>query len=124
MQGRSGPRELFFLCFVVGGLVVTVFGSWRSFPIGHLLQRGIASGRFGFLFFLAFGFLAQGGDGIGWASEIGEGAGILAPGEVLESEVFGVVEVLGECLGYGVEFVFDHDVDVVVLEAGLHFSIE
>ena len=41
-------------------------------------------------------------------------------GGVSESDVLGVVEVFGECLGDGVEFVFDHDVDVVGGEAGAH----
>lgn len=48
---------------------------------------------------------------------VGAGAG-----GVFETHVFGVVEVGGEELGGGEEFVFDHYIDVVVGEAFMHVS--
>lgn len=41
-------------------------------------------------------------------------------GGIFEAHVFGVVEVGGEELGGGEEFVFDHNIDIIVGEALVH----
>lgn len=46
-----------------------------------------------------------------------DGVGVLALGFFLLADVFSIVEVLGEGLCDSVEFVFNHHVDGIVVEA-------
>lgn len=51
---------------------------------------------------------------------MGNGAGIAGAGFGFQTDIFGVMQVSGEGVSGGEEFVFDHYVDVVGGEAGAH----
>jgi len=74
--------------------------------------------RLGFLFLLRLG--SHGGYAIDRSGDVGEGSAVSISSLVFETDVFGVMEVCGECARDGEEFVFDHYVDVVGGEAGAH----
>lgn len=65
-------------------------------------------------------FFAHHSYGVRGAGDGSDGGGVAGFSSVFEADVFGVMEVLGKLLGYGLEFIFDHYVDVVAVEAFVH----
>ena len=111
---------------IIGPLLILKIGfRARVFPrTSYFLRNSFDTGfsslllRFGL--FLLLCLFAQRCHGVCRMGYSGEGRDVAGLGCVLEAYVFSVVKVLGELLSDGVEFIFDHDVDIVLGEAGAH----
>ena len=84
-----------------------------SFRTLDALYRGLHFQLPCFGFFLPARLFAHGGGCVDGSGDVVDGRGVTFFGGFSKTDVLGVVEVFGECLSDGEEFVFDHDVDVV-----------
>lgn len=96
-----------------------VVGRWsgRAFSF---LERNLGSCVSSLSLFLLFRLVAHGGYRVNRAGYGGCGGCGPAFRQIIQAQIFCVMEMLREHFGNGMEFIFDHDVNVVAIQAIMH----